>query len=173
MSRGFGQIERAIIRLVDHNLSAIGATGPELAQWIAGTADSPSVRRALKRLEAKGVIAPLPERYGRSIIWILTKTAKDEAKQKRRREWAGARRAEEKRQARQESEDARMDSQRRRDRAHDTARLENLLGMLGSAHAGERANAARAAEKERRRLGKTWGEILRSGRGIEFGFESS
>lgn len=160
MSRGFGQIERAIIRFLDYNLGAADATGPELAEWIAGTADSPSVRRALKRLEAKGVVAPLPGRYRRSIIWILTKTAKDEARRERRRERDRARRAEQKSQTRQESEDVRMTWQHHLDRSRNTARLERLLGMLGSAHEGEVLNAALLVEKERRHLGKTWKEIL-------------
>ena len=95
-------------------------------------------------------------------VWILTKTAKDEVRRERRRERGRARRAGQKRRARQESEDARMTSQRLQDKTRNTTRLERLLGMLGSAHEGERSNAARLVEKERRRLGKTWKEILGS-----------
>lgn len=42
----------------------------------------------------------------------------------------------------------------------DRQRLAALLGMLGSDHAGERDNAARAAHKLARSSGLTWGEIL-------------
>jgi len=42
----------------------------------------------------------------------------------------------------------------------DRKRLVALLGMLGSAHAGERDNAARLAEQFRKRHGLTWEEML-------------
>ncbi len=42
----------------------------------------------------------------------------------------------------------------------DRQRLAALLGMLGSDYAGERDNAARAAQKLARGAGLTWGEIL-------------
>jgi hypothetical protein len=38
--------------------------------------------------------------------------------------------------------------------------LANVLGMLGSQHAGEVLNAARQAERLRGKLGKSWPEIL-------------
>jgi hypothetical protein len=41
-------------------------------------------------------------------------------------------------------------------------RLAAILGMLGSAHAGERAAAAIQAEALRRKLGLTWAELLAS-----------
>ena len=149
MSRGFGSIERAIIELLDLDLRLGVATGPEIARSITGEADAPSVRRALKRLESKGIIVPLPNREGRLVLWVLTATAKDEVKRQRRRERDRAGRAKRKRQ-----------DQHRRVPAHDTARLEQLLGMLGSAHEGEILNAARLVERERQRLDKTWREIL-------------
>ena len=160
MSRGFGRIERAIIEALDLNSSVFGTTGLDLAHWVAGATNSPSVRRALRRLEAKGVIEPLPKRYGRSIIWALTKKTKDEARRERRRKRDRARQQKRKYEARQEYEESQMARQRLQDRARDTARLERLLGMLGSAHEGELLNAARLVERERRRLGKTWKEIL-------------
>lgn len=39
-------------------------------------------------------------------------------------------------------------------------RLAAILGMLGSAHAGERAAAALQAEAFRHKHGLTWGEVL-------------
>jgi len=39
-------------------------------------------------------------------------------------------------------------------------KLAKLLGMMGSAHDGEVANAARLAERHRKEIGKTWGELL-------------
>ena len=42
----------------------------------------------------------------------------------------------------------------------DRQRLAAILGMLGSAHAGERAAAALQAEAFRRKHGLTWGELL-------------
>ena len=62
MSRGFGRVERAIIELLDFDLRLGVATGPEIARFITGEADAPSVRRALKRLEGKGIIVSLPNR---------------------------------------------------------------------------------------------------------------
>lgn len=41
------------------------------------------------------------------------------------------------------------------------ARLAAILGMLGSAHDGERLAAARQAEAMRRKLGLSWDEVLR------------
>jgi hypothetical protein len=41
-------------------------------------------------------------------------------------------------------------------------RIAAILGMLGSSHAGERDNAARAAEAFRRKHGLTWDELLRT-----------
>jgi hypothetical protein len=38
--------------------------------------------------------------------------------------------------------------------------LVKALGMLGSDHAGERANAALAVEKQRAKLGMTWDELI-------------
>ncbi len=160
MSRGFGRIEREIIEILDLVFGTTGPTGAGLAEWITGTADSPSVRRALKRLEAKGVVTPLPKRNGRSIAWVLTKTAKNEARRKRRRERDRARRQKRKYEANQENVESRLAQQRLQDRVRETTRLERLLGMLGSAHEGEVSNAARMIERERSRLGKTWKELL-------------
>ena len=160
MSRGLGRIEQFIVEILDYELALGVASGPEIARTITGGADAPAVRRALKRLEAKGIIVPLPKREGRAILWVLTGTAKAEAKRQRRREGARTRRAGQKRKGRQKSDDARMAGQRLRDRKRETIRREQLLGMLGSAHEGEILNAARLVEKERHRMGKTWAEIL-------------
>jgi hypothetical protein len=43
---------------------------------------------------------------------------------------------------------------------HDAELLAKMLGMMGSDHAGERANAAAAAEAMRKKLGLTWPELL-------------
>src|SRR6516162_1702647 len=43
---------------------------------------------------------------------------------------------------------------------NDRRKLAAILGMLGSGSAGERDNAARAAERLRRQLGVTWDEML-------------
>lgn len=161
MSRGFGQIERAIIEFFDGGgPDFLGATGAAIAQCATGTRDNSSVRRALKRLEAKGLIVLLPKRDGRPIIWGLTSAAKDATRRKQRRERDRARRQRRKYEAHQEDQESWAAWQRHQDRARSTALLENLLGMLGSAHEGEVINAARLAERERRRLGKTWKEIL-------------
>jgi hypothetical protein len=40
------------------------------------------------------------------------------------------------------------------------AQLIAVLGMLGSAHDGEALNAARLAERTRKRLGKSWAELV-------------
>jgi hypothetical protein len=49
---------------------------------------------------------------------------------------------------------------RRRTANENTRRLAKVLGMLGSSHDGEVVNAARQAEEIRRRLGRTWEELL-------------
>jgi hypothetical protein len=43
---------------------------------------------------------------------------------------------------------------------NDRRKLAAILGMLGSASAGERDNAARAAERLRRQMGATWDDML-------------
>jgi hypothetical protein len=42
----------------------------------------------------------------------------------------------------------------------DRAKLIGILGMLGSDHDGERANAARMADRLLRQHGLTWGDVL-------------
>ena len=157
MSRGLGRVERQIIMFLE---AYDRMAGTEVASWTGGARDNPSVRRALKRLQAKGVVVRLPERHERSIVWALTKTARAEAKRQRRRDQDGARRAEEGRRERREHEEAQRAARRRFDQGRSTARLERLLGMLGSSHGGEVANAALAVERERQRLGKTWQELM-------------
>ena len=76
MSRGFGRIEREIIEVLDL-YNRTGKTGPDLAGRVTGEANSPSVRRALKRLEAKGVIAPLAKQRGRLVVWTLDKKVRN------------------------------------------------------------------------------------------------
>jgi type IV secretory pathway VirB10-like protein len=44
--------------------------------------------------------------------------------------------------------------------AHQRDLLVKLLGMLGSAHAGERSNAANLVERKRVSLGMTWDELI-------------
>lgn len=46
----------------------------------------------------------------------------------------------------------------------DLVRLVRILGMLGSDHAGERANAALAAHRLVKRSGATWWDLLVPGR---------
>jgi hypothetical protein len=58
-------------------------------------------------------------------------------------------------------------SQNARGESIDRTRLALLLGMLGSAHAGEIINAARAAERLRHDAGLTWHDILASDSGKE------
>ena len=44
--------------------------------------------------------------------------------------------------------------------AADHAKIAKILGMLGSAHEGERLAAAAMAEKERQRLGLSWEQLI-------------
>jgi hypothetical protein len=44
--------------------------------------------------------------------------------------------------------------------ATDKAKLAKILGMLGSAYEGERANAAKLASKLLREAGMTWADLL-------------
>lgn len=140
MSKGLGRIERqALDALRYHGI----LTTHEIADTIAGhgqasrTLDA-SVRRACAGLRRKGVIDSL--RAGRHMHWYIPDSGD-------RREGGGAGFA-----------DAAMRSSGIADA--DRQRLVRLLGMLGSAHEGERANAASLLERERQRLGLTWEDIM-------------
>jgi hypothetical protein len=70
--------------------------------------------------------------------------------------------AEERRQARNEYARERRAPKKAADlRERELSKLIAALGMLGSAHAGERAAAALQVERLRAKIGKTWPELIR------------
>jgi DNA-binding transcriptional ArsR family regulator len=174
MSRGHGRVERAI-------LDALAPSGPGivdralpiglLAQAVFGghartPAERASVSRALNKLRAEGLVEPL--RRGRSVWWQL------EEREYRRLDRERAKRAgeERRRQQRERTEQQEQGGPRSTDEVlrellrpprAPVDRLIKLLNMLSSNHDGEVLAAARQVEAERRRLRKSWEELLRSG----------
>jgi hypothetical protein len=128
----------------------------QLAWWIAKGAPTPSirasVRRALGRLEQEKLVMGDPA----SKTWVLTQA--ERRRERKRQEADGARR--------ERRRDQEAEAEQKSIRAPpppktvDRALLAKLLGMLGSSHDGEVLNAARLVERERRRCGKTWEELL-------------
>jgi DNA-binding PadR family transcriptional regulator len=130
-----------------------------------------SVSRALNTLRRHGLLEVQRQvRDGRSVaIWRLAAEAWRQAERLRQQRAGAARREngrrrqqqrEERAKARREAYEAARAKLRAEAPRKSTERLENLLGMLGSAHAGERATAASKIEQERRRFGLTWAELV-------------
>ena len=123
---------------------------------LAGAVELGRMRRAIASLKRKGLIAPDPA-WGDStpIRWMLAPAAKKlrrkyqhddeqqrEAEEELRREWA------------------REEAEKDRECKDEAQTLARILGMLGSAHDGERLAAAGKIEAARKRTGKTWHELL-------------
>jgi hypothetical protein len=168
MSRGLGKIERAVIEVLtpdkDRGLKGVEDAMPVdailtfIGEFLPGEVTDTrvvSIRRALRSLEDKGIARRVP--WGGKSCWCLTATLARRAKRARERY-----RQEESQRANEEAARRLKDwlnSQPVQKTKYD--RLAKLLGMLGSAHAGERDNAAQQIEAERKRLGLSWTEILR------------
>jgi hypothetical protein len=148
MSRGLGAVERFVLKfLVIWSWMPTSAIVLDVARQ-RGVQVSPSleasVRRALAALVRKGLV-----RQGTNKAWRSIESEKRE--EEYMREWRRQNGRRRRRRERRE-EEAREQSP--------TRVLSKLLGMLGSDHDGEVLTAARKAEAERRRLGKTWGDLL-------------
>jgi predicted ArsR family transcriptional regulator len=170
MSRGHGAIEAGTLKvLARHHANVYTATGSlsadmtlhEIVARLDGKTNSLSVRRALNALEHEGLIkvtwpgTPTIGRWsGTPKKWALKKW-KPSAEDRRQREanheeiLKSARRGTRQRKAVRQREVSTID------------RLAKILAMLSSPEPGERDNAARMAEEERKRLGKSWDDLLR------------
>src|SRR5262249_18680556 len=147
MNRGPGATERGV-------LAALARYGPmnatELAQDIFGlwgtvrleptAAQLRGVRQAIRHLATRGVIVEYYSGSGRK-YWQLPEPEKREGRRGRSRALHES--------AVGESIPALAD------------KFIKLLGMLGSEHAGERANAIAAAERLRKQYDITWRDIVR------------
>lgn len=187
MSRGPGHVERRIIEILGSDTRELGSRTAEIAEdvygvrarWVAGLIGGPelsdaqigSVRRALRRLETRGLVVRekqvdflhVPE-----LRWKKLVRRRGSSQRRPSGDPCGDRSASG---FRRFSTDERAEFNTRA--AHGRANIgprppdtlagkfAKVLGMLGSEHDGERANAALAAEKLRRQSGLSWAEIVR------------
>ena len=133
-----------------------------------GRADAKArVRRACKRLVSDRLIVRVSDG------WVLPPETQEEARDRRRRNvnmgpaWkqeARERKAKNEAGAREDHEQHRRQIIRERAKRRITpaarAKLVKMLGMLGSAHDGEVASAGRQAEVLRKKLDRTWEELV-------------
>jgi len=167
MSRGLGHTQREILEWLK-----MGPDKPRaIAYAIVEDDEEPSravevsVRRALGRLRAMGLVERLTD--GR---WTLAGEAARQAEHEREQQERDdeqrqgerhKRKDRKRRKERERYEELKFQAKRTDERnPTSTRRLILFLGMLGSAHEGERANAAKMIEAERQRLGKTWPELI-------------
>jgi hypothetical protein len=110
-----------------------------------------SVRRALASLRAKNLVVQNERK-----LWLRSDDAAEEQARTKTRDRAETRR--------QKARDRRAADERELAKAlaasTDVEKLTKLLGMLGSAHDGEVLAAARQIEVERKRLGRTWQQLM-------------
>lgn len=162
MSRGPGHVERRILDYLTNDERELGRTAIGIAEEVYGALDRKtarifggpeltdaqlgSVRRALRRLEKRGLIFREQSTFhGYSEV----RWKSSERPRRRRRRDA-----------------PRFDfpsfsfANRQVDRGLGE-RFAKILGLLGSDHAGERLAAVQAAEELRRLKGLTWTEIVR------------
>ena len=176
MSRGLGRVERRILELLE---GTDRLAAGRIAWVIAGQAQptlalAASVRRALGSLQKKGRVVRV---QGRG--WILEekwqrgedRVGEEEAarrenseRERMSQEAAARKKANAERRAREEDDrhgsTAGSTSRHATDVIGDTARLAKVLGLFASAHDGEVLSAARQAEQIRRRLGRSWDELI-------------
>lgn len=163
MSRGLGSCERRLLTVLANTQVTAGALAPDLMLELARAgpvtpAIEASVRRALARLRDKGLV----ERNGRR--WKLSdaelQRRLDERRQWQRQYREQAQKAEQTRRQRTRKREAKA-RQKGRDQEQRTIRqIAKMLGIFSSQHDGEVVNAARAAEQLRKKIGKTWLELL-------------
>jgi hypothetical protein len=165
MSKGLGRVERRVLEQVDVDQSwlMVGRTVPDLRTALPEIAE-PSLRRALRSLERKGLVQHLRGKRGQSCDqWLAVAAVKRQAKrerEERRREKAGFRNEQDEKE--QEARSKRLLAAILGDGKVDpaAATLAKVLGRLGSAHEGEVLAAALKAEEIRKKTGKTWEQLL-------------
>jgi hypothetical protein len=142
MSRGHGRIEREVLGFMRDLLHA--RTDVEVLRDNIPGASEPAIRRALRSLARKGCVEPWPSAWSRRKLWALIETEQEGEQRRKRR----------KRKIEQAFGKPKGLS------SGDREKLAKVLGMLGSAHEGERQAAVRAADELQRKTGRTWREIL-------------
>jgi hypothetical protein len=154
MSRGAGKIERGI-------LSAICDGKPwstyDLADQILGSTSNAarvSVRRALRKLAARGQVASVSSNL---MIKLWCQAAAEKKQQAREQA---------KRQKQQRERVQREDDARRAAAQGDRDKLAKILAMLSSPYDNEVLTAARRAERQRKRMGLSWLKLLRFPGGV-------
>jgi hypothetical protein len=111
--------------------SSFPLTITDLLQRTGIDVNPPAIRRALGQLARLGLVTRVGTDHALRALWVSTE----------RRERAPL--------SLEKDEDAVARSL-----------LVKILGLLGSTHEGEVLNAARLAEEQRKRIGKTWAELL-------------
>jgi hypothetical protein len=162
MSRGLGVVERFVLDFLT-NSAVDGWDTPAIVLAVTNrrkmqpsASSEASVRRALASLLRKGLIFHTKdEKTGRK-EW---KSGEGERKERERRARREAREAKAARKQAWREAQARART-KHVERQSSVRVLAKLLGLLGSEHDAEVLAAARKAEAERKRLGKTWQEIL-------------
>lgn len=157
MGKGYGPVQRAV-------LEAVTASGwrampvPDIASAVfpkgATASNLASMRRALANLRQDGWIV----KVGRDWITKEVQGKKDRQKERHQKNRERSHRE-------QESWSRYFHSKRKAEPKADTDLLVKFLGMLGSDQDGERLNAARLVERERKRLGLSWAELIPGKRG--------
>jgi hypothetical protein len=115
-------------------------------------------------LESKGLVKVIPGSRYLKVTWCLQRW-RPSAEIRRQREAAAAERARKDEARRQQTNDRfekafGLDRSTNRLSRAATDKLAKLLGMLGSEHEGEVLSAARKIEAERKRLERTWEQLL-------------
>jgi hypothetical protein len=160
MSRGHGRVERTILWVLGfHDRVDVGLIAwhlnknyrDKITNAPVSDAMRTSINRAFRNLCRGGAVVEV-DRSGSAKMWTLT--------ERHRKEQANER-ARERRQSRKQQEwEHIFERKETEQKAEDEAQLIKILGLLGSDHDGEALAAARLAEKERRKRGLTWGEIV-------------
>jgi hypothetical protein len=167
MSKGLGRVERLVLERLDVELGLFvhGRTVPDLRTALPEIAE-PSLRRALRSLERKKLVQRVVRgRRGQDCDrWVAVAAIKRQAEQEReerRRKKAGCRNEQEWKEQEARTKRVKAALFGSVDPVDPMAEtLAKVLGLLGSAHDGEVLAAALKAEEVRRRIGKTWGQLL-------------
>lgn len=166
MSRGLGSMERELLGILAR-VRGGHIPASDLIRYVAHqrqvdrtAALDASVRRALASLRAKGLAFQDEHKH-----WVPQQEharAKARDRSRKRRRQSKDEQARERARAWRELNEEMEEDARKREQASPTRVLAKLLGMMGSHHDGEVLAAARKAEAERRRLDKSWSDLLRS-----------
>ena len=147
MSRGHGRVERTILWVLGfHDRVDVGLIAwhlnknyrDKIANAPVSDAMRTSINRAFRNLCRTGAVVEV-DRSGSAKTWTLT----ERRQSRKQQEWEHI-----------------FERKETEQKNEDEAQLIKILGLLGSDHDNEALAAARLAEKERRKRGLTWGEIV-------------